>query len=199
MCSETERDICPNDLLCCFCLSLQICSSPRLHAKVAASPGSGFLRPIRYLRHVLSFLCTYSCSSQSGSVFSPDRLVPVWMHAVISMVLAIQWTSRALSALNTCNYSHYPQSPLALPFLPLPLSVFLLTFSSGSHSGRGKRLTSTKERAAVKDRDVWSMIKKDVRKKLGNKAWGKIMRQTCGTCGKARLNPYIKNMLYVVF
>lgn len=49
-----------------------------------------------------------------GSMVPLERLVPVWMHAVISMVLAIQWPSRALSSLNTCNYSHYPSSPPAL-------------------------------------------------------------------------------------
>lgn len=51
-----------------------------------------------------------------------------------------------------------------------------------------------KERAAVKDGDVWSMIKK-----LGNKARDKIMRKTRCTRFKARMTPYIKNMLYVVF
>lgn len=138
--------------------------------------------------HILVPAKVALCSLRTG-------LYRVWMHAAISTVLAIQWTSRALSALNTCNYSHYPQSPPALPFLPLPLSVFLLTFSSGSHRGKGgERLTSTKERAAIKDGDVWSMIKK-----LGNKARDKIMRKTRGTRLKAWMTPYIKNMLYVVF
>ncbi len=76
------------------------------------------------------------------------RLVPVWMHAVISMVLAIQRTSQALSALNTCNYSHYPQSPSALP-LCLSHSLSLCSHSplahthTHTHRVRG-RLTSTK-------------------------------------------------------
>lgn len=88
--------------------------------------------------HILVPAKVALCSLRTG-------LYRVWMHAAISTVLAIQWTSRALSALNTCNYSHYPQSPPALPFLPLPLSVFLLTFSSGSHRGKGGGKTNKNE------------------------------------------------------
>lgn len=63
--------------------------------------------------HILAPAKVALCSLWSG-------LYPCESTLWFPLCFAIQWPSQALSSLNTCNYSHYPQSP---PALPLCLSL----------------------------------------------------------------------------
>lgn len=111
MCSETERHICPNDLLCSFFLSLRFVANHVCMLRCCAS-GFGFWSQSNttdmFCLHILAPAKVALCSLWSG-------LYPCESTLWFPLCFAIQWPSQALSSLNTCNYSHYPQSPPALP------------------------------------------------------------------------------------
>lgn len=146
-------------------------------------PGFWLLRPIEYRRHVLSSSVHILVPAKVALCSLRTGLYLCECNAVISTVLAIQWTPQALSALNTCNYSLtiLPQliSPSS-PFLPLPLPYLSAHIFLWLAHRKEKGLTSTKRRKVGKDRDARSVIKKDIKKikweRARTREWNIIMR-----------------------